>query len=126
MIMYIGGACQGKTALACREQGLSRQDFLDGETCLPSDLPGAKALRHFHVFLKRLMEQEPDPEKAAECIYRAAPGLLIVTDEIGYGIVPVDKEERAWREYTGRVCTCLAAKSRRVVRVMYGIGQVLK
>ena len=47
-------------------------------------------------------------------------------DEIGYGIVPVDRMEREYREQTGRVCTRLAAYSEKVYRVMCGIGQVIK
>ena len=50
----------------------------------------------------------------------------LYTDEIGYGIVPVDRMEREYREQTGRVCTRLAAYSEKVYRVMCGIGQVIK
>ena len=59
--------------------------------------------------------------------YIAAKGYIIsITDEIGYGIVPVDRMEREYREQTGRVCTRLAAYSEKVYRVMCGIGQVIK
>ena len=59
-------------------------------------------------------------------IIRKNPELILITDEIGYGIVPVDRMEREYREQTGRVCTHLAAYSEKVYRVMCGIGQVIK
>ena len=62
----------------------------------------------------------------AEELIRKNPELILITDEIGYGIVPVDRMEREYREQTGRVCTRLAAYSEKVYRVMCGIGQVIK
>lgn len=52
--------------------------------------------------------------------------LLIVSDEVGYGVVPIDAFERRYRETVGRVCTELAAASSRVHRVICGIGTVIK
>ena len=54
------------------------------------------------------------------------PDVILVSEEVGYGIVPADAFERQYREAVGRVCTALAAKSRRVTRVVCGIGTVLK
>ena len=62
----------------------------------------------------------------AEKLIHGNPAVILVTDEIGYGIVPVDRMEREYREQTGRVCTELAAYSEKVYRVMCGIGQVIK
>ena len=56
--------------------------------------------------------------------YIAAKGYIISISI--YGIVPVDRMEREYREQTGRVCTRLAAYSEKVYRVMCGIGQVIK
>ena len=59
----------------------------------------------------------------AEILYQKNPELVIVTDEIGCGIVPTDPFQREVREQTGRVCTALAGKARRVHRVICGIGR---
>ena len=48
----------------------------------------------------------------AETIYNANLDRILVTDEIGYGIVPIDPFEREYREETGRIC-CLLAESQR-------------
>lgn len=62
----------------------------------------------------------------AETIYNANPDRILVTDEIGYGIVPIDPFEREYREETGRICCLLAEKSEEVWRVCCGIGTRLK
>ena len=54
------------------------------------------------------------------------PDIVIVTDEIGYGIVPMDPFERTYREVVGRVCTKLAKNSESVYRVVCSIEMKLK
>ena len=68
----------------------------------------------------------PDWKKMAEVIYTAGPHRILVTDEIGYGIVPVDPFEREYREETGRICCLLAERSEEVWRVCCGLGTRLK
>ena len=54
------------------------------------------------------------------------PELIIITNELGYGVVPVDPFDRAWREAAGRTCCVLAAEAGQVYRVICGLGQALK
>ena len=54
------------------------------------------------------------------------PNVVLVSEEVGYGIVPADAFERRYRETVGRICTELAAGSSKVTRVVCGIGMVLK
>ena len=51
---------------------------------------------------------------------------MIITDEIGSGIVPLDVKEREWREVHGRICCQLAGRADAVFRVIAGIGQKIK
>lgn len=53
-------------------------------------------------------------------------GKIIICDEVSSGIVPLKKEERFWREETGRVLQLLSENSTKVVRVFCGIPTVLK
>ena len=80
----------------------------------------------FILFKKRKIKEGEPIDDLAEELIRKNPELILITDEIGYGIVPVDRMEREYREQTGRVCTRLAAYSEKVYRVMCGIGQVIK
>ena len=50
----------------------------------------------------------------------------MICDELGCGVVPMDDEDRAWRERTGRLLCDLAAKADRVDRVFCGIPMRLK
>ena len=52
--------------------------------------------------------------------------IIILCDEIGCGLVPVDAFEREYREAAGRVCVELAEHARRVDRVVCGIGMRMK
>lgn len=51
---------------------------------------------------------------------------IIICDEISSGIVPIKKEERMWREETGRVLQYLSHNSKIVCRIFCGIPTILK
>ena len=54
------------------------------------------------------------------------PELVVVSDEVGSGVVPMSKEERLWREAVGRALCVVAEHAESVTRVMCGIGVRLK
>ena len=49
---------------------------------------------------------------------------VVICDEIGGGLV--HKDERQRRERVGRLCVALAREATQVIRVVCGIGQVIK
>ena len=51
---------------------------------------------------------------------------VVISDEIGNGIIPVDQFERDWREQTGRICCYIVSQSRKVVRLTGGIPVIIK
>ncbi len=51
---------------------------------------------------------------------------VVVCTEVGSGIVPVDKGERAWRERAGRLSVEIAKRADAVVRLVCGIPQPVK
>ena len=51
---------------------------------------------------------------------------VVIATEVGGGVVPVDREERAAREAAGRLACLLARRADAVVRVFCGIPVVLK
>lgn len=52
--------------------------------------------------------------------------LAVISDEVGCGIVPMDRDERAFREANGRVNCLLAEEADEVYRVVAGIFQKIK
>ena len=74
-----------------------------------------------------MLEAGSDAQDYARRLLAENPGAVVCTDEIGGGIVPLDPFERRWREETGRALGILAAdETTRLVRVWYGIPEVLK
>lgn len=124
MEMIIGGACQGKGAYA--EKIYPEIHWTDGETCPEEELFQAEGIKNFHTFIRRALKEEKDVCSLSLKLAEKNPDVILISDEVGYGVVPMDAFERAYREAVGRVCTDLAAKSRRVTRVVCGIGTVIK
>ena len=126
MILITGGAWQGKTEYAARQFSLGQTDIADGADCSPEEVFSAAAVSHFHLLIRRMMKNHEDADQYALRLISEHPDLIVITDEIGCGIVPVDPFERAWREKTGRICIQLAAFSSKVIRVNCGIATVIK
>ena len=124
MRMIIGGAFQGKMEYAQKEYPGIR--WVDGAACSEEELLQCEGVYHFHLYIRKSMEKYEEMRLFADRIIRENPQIVIITDEIGYGLVPIDAFERRYREETGRICTRLAAFSERVDRVVCGIGLTIK
>lgn len=136
MIMIVGGQCQGKLAFAGgipvdekKGDGLLRQDtrvIADGRTDTLDKAYEAGIIYHLEAYVRRIMESEEDPAGFVEEILCQNKDAVVIADEIGYGIVPVDAFEREYRERDGRLCQRIAAASEEVYRVVCGIGTRIK
>lgn len=137
MILIVGGAYQGKEQFA--KNMFPNVKWIDGDTCVRDEIFSVQGILHFHAYIRRMMQEGVELSEIAERILQdeaskqekyAAEGerweRIIVTDEIGYGIVPMDAFEREYREKTGRICTELADSASKVYRVICGIGTVIK
>ena len=51
---------------------------------------------------------------------------ILIGEEVGSGIVPMDAYQRRWREETGRIYCMLAEQAVQVWRVTGSIGQKIK
>lgn len=109
MILIIGGAYQGKGAYA-------QEHFADSHTIL----------NRYHLNVKEQLQSGLDPLSEAEKLLSGDENLVIISDEIGYGLVPVDAFERRYREQCGRVNCYFAKRAQQVIRVICGIGERLK
>lgn len=124
MEMIIGGAYQGKADYA-REQ-YPDLNWVSGELVSESELMTAQGVLDFQKYIRRELKEGREVSDLAERIISGNPKLVIVSQEVGYGVVPVDAFDRKYREAVGRVCTKLAAYSNKVTRVVCGIGSVIK
>lgn len=129
MKLITGGAYQGKLAYALAETGLSAEHAADGGTCTKEEMFHSPVVDHFHLFIKRMLKEGMSPEDLAALagdLLRDNPDAVIITDELGCGLVPVDAFDRSYREVTGRICCLLAREAEEVHRVICGIGTVIK
>lgn len=126
MDLIIGGCHQGKTQYVKEHYGLTGEEILLGEHVLQGQETGKRCLFHFHLLVRSLLEQQMPVREYLEVFLEKNDFEVIVSDEIGYGIVPVDVFEREYREMTGRECCRLAAQAERVIRVTAGIGWCIK
>ncbi|SEA58889.1 adenosylcobinamide kinase /adenosylcobinamide-phosphate guanylyltransferase [Pseudobutyrivibrio sp. ACV-2] len=110
MILIVGGSCQGKTDFA-------RKNF-----------PNAKYFNQLHLFIrKRLENGKEQAEILSEIKEEISEGpWVLISDEIGNGVVPIELFERQWREVTGRILISLAKEATEVYKVVCGIGMKIK
>ena len=124
MKMIIGGAFQGKTLLA--NKIYPEIVWVNGGDADWEMIASAQGILCFHEFIRKEMQTGNDVSELAERLIQVNPQVVLVSDEVGYGVVPIDAFDRAYREAVGRVCTKLAAYSTQVTRVVCGIGTVIK
>ena len=124
MEMIIGGAYQGKADYAKAQ--FPDVDWKFGGEITEEELLKAAGVLGSQEYIRKALKAGEDLTGLAEKLAQQDPDVILVSEEVGYGIVPADAFERQYREAVGRVCTALAAKSRRVTRVVCGIGTVLK
>lgn len=131
MILIIGGFAQGKLHYV-KQRYVHCEDgrevtVLDGTLVLHAETgAGQMIVNHLHRYIREQLRQGTDPEAMIENFGKEHPDCILICDEIGNGIVPMEAEERTYRERTGRILEQLAAQADEVVRVVCGIGQKIK
>ena len=106
MEFIVGGKAQGKLDYVLKKYGLTEEQVCDGAVCTPEELAAAPAVNHFHEFIRRFPESRP--------LFRR--DAAVICDEVGCGVVPVNAEERFWRDAVGRA-GCRAAPGRRAAGI---------
>lgn len=132
MKLVIGGYAQGKLEFTLQRYKEEKWAVFDGR------LPSEKELQelyeqekkviiyHFHNWIRERILQKGNPEEEILAFLSKNPESMIISDEVGNGIVPIDSFEREYRERTGRILVTLANQADEVVRVICGIGQKIK
>ncbi len=155
MIMITGGAFAGKLEFARAQFGLNEDEIVDGTDCAPEDVFTAKCIVHYERLIRRLMEADgkgdlygangADEKTEAASTGGGAPknknlcpltftdrllcenpDAVVIMDEIGSGIIPLEKGERLWREQTGRAGCRIAEYADMVIRLCCGVPEVIK
>lgn len=114
MVLIVGGASQGKLDFARETLGVTAwsEGVLGEENCV----------RDLHLAIRGM----DDPRAEIGSWLETHPEGVLICDEVGCGVVPMDKEDRAWREAVGRICCELAPHAEAVYKVTCGLGLRLK
>lgn len=126
MELYIGGCAQGKLNYVLKQTGIGRDKVIDAAEISENEMEEVRIINHFHMLIRNLLRQGKDPEALAKAITAKNRELIIISDEVGNGIVPMEAEEREYRERLGRILCSLAEEAVKVERIICGIGQRIK
>ena len=129
MILITGGTSSGKATFArslaaqhgwCEENvAFNVEELLWGQVESVGQIAPAGDDAAGHADRKAL-------SATPELIERLAAKAIVTCSEVGAGVVPIDAQERAWREAVGRMSCELASQAEVVVRMVCGIPVVLK
>jgi adenosylcobinamide kinase/adenosylcobinamide-phosphate guanylyltransferase len=122
MIFVIGGAFQGKTEFVKEHFHIPDKDIVDGKSCEFYEIYKAKAIKHFESIVYRLIKVNQPVLPVLERLLEENTRGIIISTEIGCGLVPVDAFEREYREAVGRSCCQIAKRAEQVYRVQCGIA----
>ncbi|MGL4372191.1 MAG: bifunctional adenosylcobinamide kinase/adenosylcobinamide-phosphate guanylyltransferase [Turicibacter sp.] len=122
--LYFGGAYNGKLRVVKEIFNLSDEDIF---YCCEGEIDfNKKVISGIERFIYFNAMNQVESLSFFETHLEQLEGKIIISDEVSSGIVPLKKEERFFREETGRVLQLLSANSTKVVRVFCGIPMVLK
>lgn len=122
MVLIVGGKAQGKLDYVKRVLGVTEEE-------IARDADAARTAKVFDGcsrWVRMCLRMGEDPDARMDELLEENPGLVLIFDEIGCGVVPVEKEERLWREKVGRMTCRLAQRAERVERVLCGLPMTLK
>lgn len=135
MTLIIGGYAQGKLQATLNDLKdpksvtiLDAPDFNADASCT-AEPAQTIIVNHFHLWVKGTLKQGRNPQQEILTFLDANEDkaeIIIISDEIGNGIVPIDAFEREYREQTGRILIELAKRADEVERVICGIKQRIK
>ncbi len=117
--MIVGGRGQGKLAYVKAHWKVKDEEI---STCLGE----GRVVYGLAEIVKELQRAGAEPISVVLEHADHHPGTIYICDEVGCGVVPVERQERAWREAVGRCCVALAARAELVERVFCGLPMVLK
>ena len=126
MRLIIGGAFQGKKEYVKEQFGIMEHQITDGAEADFDAIFRCVCMTQFHQWVKRGLQEGWNFDGLEERLLNENPQVILVSNELGYGVVPVDQFDRAYREKTGRVCCKVAQAAQEVHRVVCGLGTVIK
>ncbi|MCR5347658.1 MAG: bifunctional adenosylcobinamide kinase/adenosylcobinamide-phosphate guanylyltransferase [Fretibacterium sp.] len=125
MHLILGGRYMGKLAWAESLYGPFRT-FCDLTRDAPEDIVGARAVLNLQAGVRTLLSRDEDVQKFFAMRLSSLRDSVLIGDDVGEGIVPMDTFERRWRDEVGLLYQMLAKEADMVDRVWAGLSTRLK
>lgn len=124
MVLVFGGAYSGKLEFVKEQFKATDEDIF---YCSDSKIDySKKVISGLHKFTySNVLSEKNSLEYIKENI-NLFKDKIIICDEISSGIVPLKKEDRIWREETGRCLQFLSKEASSVYRIFCGIPTIIK
>ena len=129
MKLIIGGSYSGKLDYVLENSNFTFEDIVNCNDYKEEDLVNKAVIYNFHLLIRKLLEENDNEDIVkgrVNMILRSNPNVIIIMNEVGYGIVPIEKFDRRYRELVGRIGCILAKEAEEVIRVVAGIGGRIK
>lgn len=123
--LIIGGRWMGKRAWAEAVWG-PLSPVCDLALAELEDVGEARMVVGLHEGARVLMQRGEDPVATFMGRMGALRGRVLIGDEVGGGVIPMDPSERAWRDAVGLLYQALAREADIVDRVWAGLPHRLK
>lgn len=124
MILITGGASQGKLKFVM--EYFKPDEIIDGFDCILAIPKNTECLINYHELIKRLMLENIDTAEFTKKFCAENQNAVIIMNEVGSGIIPIEKSEREWRENVGKCGCIIAERADTVIRMICGIPTVIK
>lgn len=125
MILIFGGSYQGKLDFAKENFGVTDAEVFTCTTENEIDWSKKVLYNMDQAFLRHVREGKESREVLKEHLEELKDKILIVND-ISQGIVPMERDQRDWREMTGRAMLYISKEADEVYRVFCGLGSKIK
>lgn len=126
--LIIGGIANGKLDYI-KKLGYSDNAITDCSNYSKDKLSEIKnyaVIYKLNALIKMLMECGENPSEFVQKLIVEAKIEVIACDEVGAGIVPLERADRDYREAVGRICCEIAKQADEVVRVYCGVPNIIK
>ena len=133
MHLIFGGAYQGKLDYAKERYQLKEEDIYScssektaDEISIPEIAFTKRAVDKLEEFVLCCVRSGIEAKDFLEEYREEWKDSIIICTDISAGVVPCDKELRAWREMVGRTMMYLGKEAEEVTRIFCGIPQKIK
>lgn len=124
MEVYFGGAYNGKLKYVCEKYNLKSEEvYYCDEEILDFN---KKVICGLHILVLKRVKNKKESLEYIKSNINLLKNKIIICDDISCGVVPINKEQRIFREELGQIMQFLTKESDRVTKVFYGIPKVLK